>query len=60
MMSVIFHEKSKVFHLTNSYVSYIIRIMENDQLENLYYGKAVHDSEDFDRFHEEGDRKSVV
>ena len=60
MMSVIFHEKSKVFHLTNSYVSYIIRIMENGQLENLYYGKAVHDSEDFDRLHEEGWRSQAA
>ncbi len=53
-MPVIFHEKSKTFHLTNEYISYIIHIMENGQLENLYYGKAVHDHEGFDRLHEEG------
>ena len=52
-MPVIFHEQTKQFHLFNSEVSYIIRIMENGQLENLYYGKALRDREDFSHFHEE-------
>lgn len=52
-MSVVFHEQTKQFHLFNREVSYIIRIMENGQLENLYYGKALHDREDFSHFHEE-------
>ena len=55
-MSVIFHENTRVFHLTNEYVSYIFRIMENGQPENLYYGKKVRDREEFDRLHEEGMR----
>ena len=46
-MPIIFHEEQRIFHLTNKYVSYIIRVMENDQLENLYYGKRIHDREDF-------------
>lgn len=53
-MPVIFHEQTRVFHLTNNLISYVFRIMENGQPENLYYGKKVHDREDFDRLHEEG------
>ncbi len=34
-MAIIFHEESKVFHLYNQNVSYLIRIMENGQLEKL-------------------------
>ena len=51
-MPIIFHEEQRIFHLTNKYVSYIIRVMENDQLENLYYGKRIHDREDFANLHE--------
>lgn len=52
-MPIIFHEHTKQFHLFNSQVSYIICIMENGQIENLYYGKALRDREDFSHFHEE-------
>ena len=36
-MPVIFHQETKQFHLFNSKVSYILRIMENGQLEHLYF-----------------------
>lgn len=52
-MPVIFHEQTKQFHLCNGEISYIIRIMENGQMENLYYGRALRDREDFSHFHEE-------
>ncbi len=52
-MAIVFHEKSKEFHLFNKEVSYLIRIMENGQLENLYYGKALKDREDFSYLHDE-------
>lgn len=58
-MSIVFHEKSKVFHLSNGQVSYIIRIMENGQLENLYYGKSLKDREDFSYLHEESMRSQM-
>ena len=51
-MAIIYHEKSRIFHLTNDYISYIIYVMENDQLENLYYGRRVHDREDFSHLHQ--------
>ncbi len=52
-MAIRYHEKTKIFHIFNKEVSYIIHIMENGQLENLYYGKAVRDKEDFTYLHEE-------
>lgn len=45
-MAIIFHEKSKEFHLFNKEVSYIIQILDNNQLGNLYFGKYIHDKED--------------
>ena len=51
-MGIIFHEQEKTFHLYNKEVSYIIRVMENGQLENLYYGKVIRDRESFMHLHE--------
>lgn len=58
-MAIIFHEKTNTFHLTNKDVSYLIRIMENGQLENLYYGKALKDREDYSYMHEEEPRSQM-
>ena len=58
-MAIIFHKQSKCFHLYNDEVSYIMRIMENGQLENLYYGKKIHDKEDFAYFHDEAMRSQM-
>ena len=58
-MAVIFHEKTKEFHIFNREVSYLMRIMENGQLENLYYGKAIRDKEDFGYLHEEAMRSQM-
>ena len=59
-MSIIFHESSKTFHLTNNAVSYIIHVMDNGQLENLFYGARIHDKEDFNYLHEEMERSHAV
>lgn len=59
-MAVIYHENSKIFHLTNASVSYIIRILENGQPENLYYGKNIHDREDFSHLHGKSDLSHCV
>ena len=58
-MAIRFHEKTKEFHIFNGEVSYLMRIMENGQLENLYYGKAVRDKEDFSYLHEEAMRSQM-
>ena len=52
-MPIKFHEESKTFHIYNKHLSYITCIMENGQMENLYYGKAIRDKEDFSYLHEE-------
>ncbi len=59
-MAIVFHAQSKTFHLYNQDLSYIIRIMANGQLENLYYGKKVHDKEDFSYLHEEAFRSTTT
>lgn len=46
-MSIIFHEKSKIFHLYNDSISYIMMVLENGHLGQLYFGKRIHDREDF-------------
>lgn len=46
-MSILFHENSKEFHLFNNEISYIIKILQNEQLGHLYYGKRITDREDF-------------
>ena len=55
-MPIIYHQQSKEFHLYNQSVSYIIQIMENGQLGNLYYGKRIKDRESFEYLFETGER----
>lgn len=52
-MAIEFHEESKTFHIYNKNFSYIICVMENGQMENLYYGKRIHDNKDYSYLHEE-------
>lgn len=40
-MSIVFHEKSGEFHLYNEHVSYIMKILRNQQIGQLYFGKRV-------------------
>ncbi len=58
-MAIVFHEQTSIFHLFNKDVSYLIRIMENRQLENLYYGKVLRDRTDFSYLHEEQMRSQM-
>jgi len=43
-----YHESSKTFHLSNGKISYLIKVLPNGQLGQLYFGRAIHDSGDFD------------
>lgn len=52
-MPIIYHTSSREFHIYNQQISYIIEIMENGQLGNLYYGRHVKDRESFAYLHEE-------
>ncbi|MBQ6489267.1 MAG: alpha-galactosidase [Solobacterium sp.] len=51
-MTIIFHKNSRVFHLTNGKISYIMRVMENEQLESIYFGKCLNDRDGFEYQHE--------
>ncbi|AGC68629.1 alpha-galactosidase 1 [Thermoclostridium stercorarium subsp. stercorarium DSM 8532] len=46
-MPIIFHEESGEFHLYNKSISYIIKILPNKQLGNLYFGKVIKDRKSF-------------
>ena len=59
-MAIIFHEKSREFHLFNKEVSYLMRIMENGQMEHLYYGRGLRDKEEFGYLHEEMQRSLMA
>ena len=47
-MSVFYHEKSQTFHLTNGRISYLMKVLPNGTLGQLYFGRAIRDREDFD------------
>lgn len=51
-----FHEESKTFHLYNDQISYIFKILKNNQLGQLYYGKRIHDRDNFDHLFETSPR----
>ena len=46
-MPIIYNEKTREFHLYNQEISYIIKILDNDQPGQLYYGKRLTQREDF-------------
>ncbi|MGN1166159.1 MAG: alpha-galactosidase [Lachnospiraceae bacterium] len=46
-MAIVYHEQTKTFHLYNDTVSYIMTILPNDQLGQLYFGQKIHDKDDF-------------
>lgn len=49
-MNIIYHETSRTFHLYNDKISYIMTIMRNGHLGQLYFGKKIRDREDFSYF----------
>ena len=51
-MSIIFHERSKTFHLYNEKISYIFKILRNGQLGQLYCGAAIRDREEYEHLFE--------
>ncbi len=55
-MPIIYHQQANEFHLYNQTVSYIIQIMGNGQLGNLYYGKRIKDRDSFEYLFETGER----
>lgn len=55
-MPIIFHPSTNTFHLYNNTLSYIIKILPNRQIGNLYFGHKIHDQENFDHLFELANR----
>ena len=59
-MSIIYSNESKEIHLFNDHISYIIKILSNGQLGNLYYGNRISHKDDFSYLLEGGPRPLAV
>jgi len=55
-MPIEFLKDEKQFHIYNSTISYIIRVLENGQLENLYYGCRLPEGKSYIYLHQEKGR----
>ncbi len=47
MAKIIFHEETKTFHLYNDRISYLMCVLENGHMGQIYFGKKIHDKPDF-------------
>ncbi len=47
-----YHESTKTFHLSNGKISYLMKILPNGVVGQLYFGRAIHDQEGFDHLFE--------
>ena len=59
-MPVAYNESSRTFHLFNNEISYIFKVLENNQLGQLYYGKKIGDRDNFDHLLEMRPRAMTV
>ena len=55
-MPIKYYKNTKIFHLFNKDISYLLTILENGQLGQLYFGKRVNDKEDYTYISERGHR----
>ena len=46
-MRIVFKEDSQTFHLYNDQISYIMTVLRDGQMGQLYFGKRIRDREDF-------------
>ena len=51
-MPIVYHQSTQTFHLYNETLSYIIKVLPSGHLGQLYYGKRIHDQENFDHLFE--------
>ena len=56
MKNIVFHKDTKTFHLYNKKVSYIMCVLENGHMGQLYFGKKIHDKPDFSYLVEKNER----
>ena len=58
-MAIIYSETTKEFHIYNDKISYILQVMPNGEMGNLYFGKRIQHKEDFSYLVEGKLRKAV-
>ncbi len=46
-MSILFNEHTQTFHLFNETISYIMAVLPNQHMGQLYFGKKIHHQEDY-------------
>lgn len=46
-MNILFQENTKTFHLYNDYISYIMMILPNGHMGQLYFGKRINENKDY-------------
>ncbi len=59
-MSIVFSKDAKEFHLYNQQISYVMHVLDNGQLGNLYYGKKIGYQKDYSYLLEGGLRSLAV
>jgi alpha-galactosidase len=59
-MNIIWHKKSRQYHLYNDKISYIMGVTPVGELGNIYFGKKVHDKEDFSYVEYRGGLPNIV
>ena len=47
-MGIFVHEKTGEFHLYNNEISYIMKVLRNGQLGQLYFGKRIAQKDNYD------------
>ena len=55
-MSILINEKERIFHLQNQNISYIMKVLRNGQLGQIYFGRRLHDCTEYDHLVELGHR----
>ena len=58
-MRIAFDPKTSIFHLTNGKISYVMRLYHQDYLAHLYYGKAIDEPLNAERFFYETEREGA-
>ncbi len=56
MRNIVFHKETNTFHLYNDKISYIMCVLKNGHMGQLYFGKRIHDKVDFSYLVEECQR----
>lgn len=46
-MKILYHQSTQTFHLHNADISYIMTVLPNGQMGQIYFGRRIHDREDF-------------